>query len=68
MSESIRSRITESGRIVIPAELRREFRLEQGQEVVFRRGADGLELLTVPPGGPAGPGRDPLLHPTTPST
>ena len=48
MQEFLRSRITESGRVVIPAELRREYQLEDGQEVVFLRGEDGLELLTVP--------------------
>jgi len=48
MTEFIRSRITDAGRVVIPAELRREYGLNDGQEVVFCRGDAGLELLTVP--------------------
>jgi AbrB family transcriptional regulator (stage V sporulation protein T) len=48
MKEFIRSRITDAGRVVIPAELRREYGLDDGQEVVFCRGETGLELLTVP--------------------
>ncbi len=48
MTEFIRSRITDAGRVVIPAELRREYGLSDGQEVVFCRGGAGLELLTVP--------------------
>ena len=48
MSEFLRSRITDAGRVVIPAELRRAYHLEEGQEVFFCRGANGIELLTVP--------------------
>lgn len=48
MSEFIRGRITDSGRVVIPAELRRELQIEDGQEIVFCRGKDAIELLTVP--------------------
>jgi antitoxin PrlF len=48
VTDVIRSRITDAGRVVIPAEFRREYGLEDGQEVVFCRGSFGLELLTVP--------------------
>jgi len=48
MKEFIRSRITDAGRVVIPAELRREYGLAEGQEVVFWRGRSGLELLSLP--------------------
>lgn len=48
MSELLRSRISDAGRVVIPAELRRAYHLEEGQEVFFCRGAHGIELLTVP--------------------
>lgn len=48
MQEFIRSRITDAGRVVIPAELRRAYGIKDGQEVVFCRGETGIELLTVP--------------------
>jgi len=47
MTEFIRGKVTDAGRIVIPAELRREFHIEDGQEVIFCRGVNGIELLTV---------------------
>ncbi len=47
MVEFIRGKVTDAGRVVIPAELRREFHIEDGQEVVFCRGEHGIELLTV---------------------
>ena len=48
MKEFMRSRITDAGRVVIPAELRREYGLADGQEIVFWRGRGGLELLSLP--------------------
>ena len=47
MSEFIRGRVADAGRVVIPAELRREFSIEDGEEIVFCRGENGIELLTV---------------------
>lgn len=47
MTDFIRGKVADAGRVVIPAELRREFHIEDGQEVVFCRGANGIELLTV---------------------
>ena len=47
MTDFVRGRIADSGRVIIPAELRKEFHLVDGQEVVFCRGEHGIELLTV---------------------
>jgi len=47
MTEFIRGKVADAGRVVIPAELRREFHIEDGQEVIFCRGENGIELLTV---------------------
>lgn len=44
--KEFRGRVTSGGRIAIPAALRREYGLTVGQEVVFRRGEMGLELLS----------------------
>lgn len=46
MNEFIRGKVADAGRVVIPAELRREYQIEDGQDVVFCRGANGIELLT----------------------
>lgn len=47
MSEFIRGKVADAGRVVIPAELRREYQIEDGNEVIFCRGENGIELLTV---------------------
>jgi AbrB family looped-hinge helix DNA binding protein len=47
MEGFIRGKIAEAGRVVIPAELRRAYHMEEGQEVVFCRGDYGIELLTA---------------------
>jgi AbrB family looped-hinge helix DNA binding protein len=47
MGDFIRGKVADSGRVVIPAEMRREFHIEDGQEVVFCRGENGIELLTA---------------------
>lgn len=46
MTEIYRSKIADAGRVVIPAELRRAMGLDEGQEVVFVKGEQGVELLT----------------------
>ncbi len=46
MKEVIRSRIADAGRVVIPAELRRQYGLSEGDEVVICPGADGIEILS----------------------
>jgi AbrB family looped-hinge helix DNA binding protein len=40
------SRVTEGGRIVIPAELRRRFGIEIGETVTLTAEADGLVITT----------------------
>ncbi len=36
-----------SGRVVLPAELRKEFGIENGTEVIFSRTEHGIEIRTV---------------------
>jgi AbrB family looped-hinge helix DNA binding protein len=47
MVEFIRGRVTDAGRVVIPAELRRDFHIEDGQEIVFCRDGESIQLLTA---------------------
>lgn len=47
MTEFIRGKVTDAGRVVIPAELRRAFHIEDGQEVIFCRDEQGIRLLTA---------------------
>jgi bifunctional DNA-binding transcriptional regulator/antitoxin component of YhaV-PrlF toxin-antitoxin module len=47
MTEFLRSKVAESGRVIIPAALRREFDLNDGTDLVFCRGQFGIEMLTV---------------------
>jgi AbrB family looped-hinge helix DNA binding protein len=46
MKEVVRARIADAGRVVIPAELRRQYGLSEGDEVVICAGADGIEILS----------------------
>lgn len=46
MADYFRGKVADTGRVVIPAELRRDYHIEDGQEVVFCRGNNGIELLT----------------------
>ena len=48
MTEFIRSRVADAGRVVIPAEFRKAFGLEEGAEVVFSRDARGLRITPLP--------------------
>jgi AbrB family looped-hinge helix DNA binding protein len=43
----IRARVTEAGRVVIPAELRKELGIEEGQDVVFTRDGNGIRIITL---------------------
>ena len=43
------SRIDKAGRIVIPLEMRRALRLEEGGEVELMLSADGISILKVAP-------------------
>src|SRR5689334_22474551 len=47
MAEFIRSRVTDAGRVVIPAELRKEFGIEEGAEIVFSKDDDGIRITTL---------------------
>lgn len=47
MAEFIRSKVTDAGRVVIPAELRKEFGIEEGAEIVFSKDEDGIRITTV---------------------
>jgi AbrB family transcriptional regulator (stage V sporulation protein T) len=46
MNGMIKSRIADAGRVVIPAEVRRQYGLSEGDEVVICPGADGIEILS----------------------
>lgn len=46
VTELFRSKLSDSGRVVIPAELRRALKLLDGEEVVFLRDGDTVRLLS----------------------
>ncbi len=46
MRECFRAKIAHAGRVVIPAELRREYGFSEGEEVVLWPCADGIEILS----------------------
>jgi AbrB family looped-hinge helix DNA binding protein len=46
MREWIRAKVADAGRVVIPAELRREYGFAEGEEVVLCPGPDGIEILS----------------------
>ncbi len=43
----IRTKMADAGRVLIPAELRRQYGLAEGAEVVLLGGTDGIEILTA---------------------
>jgi AbrB family looped-hinge helix DNA binding protein len=47
MTEFIRSKVADAGRVVIPAELRKEFGLEEGADVVISRDAHGIRITPL---------------------
>ncbi len=47
MNEFIRVRVTDAGRVVIPAEFRRELGIGEGDEVLFRKDEAGIHISTV---------------------
>jgi AbrB family looped-hinge helix DNA binding protein len=47
MTEFIRSKVADAGRVVIPAELRKEFGLEEGADVVFSRDERGIRITPL---------------------
>jgi AbrB family looped-hinge helix DNA binding protein len=46
MDNCIRGKVS-AGRVVLPAELRKEFAIEDGQEVIFSRTEHGIEIKTL---------------------
>jgi AbrB family looped-hinge helix DNA binding protein len=47
MADYYRSKVAEAGRVVIPAELRKQYGIEDGGEVVFRKEEDGIRLMSA---------------------
>jgi AbrB family looped-hinge helix DNA binding protein len=47
MAEFIRSKVSDAGRVVIPAELRKEFGIEEGEDVVFSKDEHGIRIITL---------------------
>ena len=45
--ETIRGKVSGAGRIVLPAELRKEFAIEDGAEVIFSRTEHGIQITTL---------------------
>jgi AbrB family looped-hinge helix DNA binding protein len=46
-NDFIRARVKDAGRVVIPAELRREFGIEDGEEILFSRDEHGIRITPV---------------------
>jgi AbrB family looped-hinge helix DNA binding protein len=47
MTDFIRAKVSEAGRVVLPAELRKEFGIEDGQDVIFSRTEYGIQVTTL---------------------
>lgn len=47
MEQVIRGRVSTTGRVVLPAEMRKEFGIEDGSEVIFCRTEHGIEIKTL---------------------
>jgi AbrB family looped-hinge helix DNA binding protein len=47
MDQVIRGKVSESGRVVLPAELRKEFGIKDGSEVLFSRTEHGIQITTL---------------------
>jgi AbrB family transcriptional regulator (stage V sporulation protein T) len=45
--ETVRRGKVSAGRVVLPAELRKEFGIEDGAEVIFSRTEHGIEIKTL---------------------
>lgn len=46
MDTAIRGKVS-AGRVVLPADLRKEFGIRDGSEVIFGRTEHGIEIMTV---------------------
>jgi AbrB family looped-hinge helix DNA binding protein len=47
MSDFIRGKVSGAGRVVLPAELRKEFGIEDGRDVIFTRTEHGIQITTL---------------------
>ncbi len=47
MSNFIRGKVSGEGRVVLPAELRKAFGIEDGQDVIFSRTEHGIQITTL---------------------
>jgi AbrB family looped-hinge helix DNA binding protein len=47
MSGFIRGKVSGAGRVVLPAELRKDFGIEDGVEVIFSRTEHGIQVTTL---------------------
>jgi AbrB family transcriptional regulator (stage V sporulation protein T) len=47
MVDFIRGKVSGAGRVVVPAELRKEFGIEDGVDVVFSRTEHGIQITTL---------------------
>lgn len=47
MSDFIRGKVSGAGRVVLPAELRKDFGIEDGVEVIFSRTEHGIQVTTL---------------------
>ena len=47
MSDLIRGKVSGGGRVVLPAELRKEFGIGDGEEVIFSRTPHGIQIATL---------------------
>jgi len=47
MSDFIRGKVSWAGRVVVPSELRKEFGIEDGVDVMFNRTEHGIQMRTL---------------------
>jgi antitoxin PrlF len=47
MKHVIRGKVSGEGRVVLPAELRKEFGIKDGEEVMFSRTEYGIQITTL---------------------
>jgi AbrB family looped-hinge helix DNA binding protein len=47
MGDFIRGKVSGAGRVVLPAELRKELGIEDGADVVFSRTEHGIQITTL---------------------
>jgi bifunctional DNA-binding transcriptional regulator/antitoxin component of YhaV-PrlF toxin-antitoxin module len=47
MNDCIRGKVSGMGRVVLPVELRKEFGIDDGKEVIFSRTAYGIQITTL---------------------